>query len=829
MMRTPLGRLLLGTLATVCAVGLCRHATADAPPADAIGPALQQSMIWLDALPVDREVYVAFRKPFQLDRVPQQAILHLFADSRYILWINGRYVERGPCRFDPIQPQYDTLDVRRYLRSGPNVLAVLVHHDHDGKKPEEPGDFSGRIMRHVPGLTARLELADAADRQVIATDATWRGNAHTRYLPSGPSWASIPDRIDARRDDGDWTLPEYNDSAWPKTVRIDGRQWGPLRRRQIPLLRETEVGPLTAIQCTLAETTPKLPAPLSKLCPVSLSAGQELVLDAGRFFQAYALLDFDADEGTELELKCPQAWHVVGDSSADLSGINRYVLVNHYTARSGRQQYMSGDTFGGKYVVLSVRKGQIRLHDLKLIDRLYPYDVVGRFHSSDDKLNAIWQAGVDTIRICSEDAYVDCAVRERVEWLADAVMVAHPVTRATMVGPSDDGRPYYGDPRLLRNLLRHIGQSQQSDGRVKAHHPSNRWDIHGFIDDYACLWIQAIRTNYDHTGDLALARELWPAVTAQLQWFLDRRTERGLVRGREFVYFGNPLAYQVCEGATLNAYVVGALRDAAEIARLLEHPADQARYAQAADALQAAINDQLWDETAGAYCGAIQDGKRTALTLHAGMLCLYYDVVPEARRQRVEQWVLQNFDKEGAMPYQYAFFFNVLYRINTDAADRLVLDTIRRRWSPMADFQTKTTWEGFSPGEVCHEAGAVPTIFLSSYLLGVRVDGPIARRRLLIEPRLAGLPSAEGVVATEFGPVPVSWKSDPQGLSFDVEIPADVAASVCVPRRAQPASLVVDGQPAAPSDRSTETAASRYLRVELLPGRHHGELREGTP
>ena len=37
---------------------------------------------------------------------------------------------------------------------------------------------------------------------------------------------------------------------------------------------------------------------------------------------------------------------------------------------------------------------------------------------------------------------------------------------------------------------------------MKAHHPSDRWDKHGFIDDYACLWIQGILEYYRHTGDL---------------------------------------------------------------------------------------------------------------------------------------------------------------------------------------------------------------------------------------------------------------------------------------------------------------------------------------
>jgi hypothetical protein len=301
------------------------------------------------------------------------------------------------------------------------------------------------------------------------------------------------------------------------------------------------------------------------------------------------------------------------------------------------------------------------------------------------------------------------------------------------------------------------------------------------------------------------------------------------VCGREFIYFGNPLAYQTCEGATLNACLVGALRDAAELARLLQRPQEQARYVAEATSIAGAINQQLWDEAAGAYGGAIQNGQRTAPTMHAGMLCLYYDVVPGDRRQRVERWVQEHFEQEGAMPYQHAFFFDVFYRMNDEAADRQVLDLIRRRWGPMVDYETKTTWEGFSPGEPCHEAGAVPTIFLSNYVLGVRVDGPVDRRRLLIEPRLGGLERAEGVVATEFGPVPVAWTGREDGLRFEVEIPAGVTATVGLPRHAGWNSLDVDGQPVAlPADSATTAGPSRFARVELKSGRHVGELRRGN-
>ena len=363
-------------------------------------------------------------------------------------------------------------------------------------------------------------------------------------------------------------------------------------------------------------------------------------------------------------------------------------------------------------------------------------------------------------------------------------MVAYPISRATMAGSGDDGKPYYSDPRLFGNVLRHIGQSVQPDGRVKAHHPSNRWDIHGYIEDYSCLWIQALRTWRDNTGDLELPRQMWPAVTAQLKWFLDRRTERGLVKAREFVYFGNPLCYQVCEGATLNAYLVRALSDAGELAGLLGDSGRQREYGEASRALQAALNAQLWDEKTGLYHGAIQDGIKTPFTVHAAAMCLYYQIVPVERRKPLEQWFLENIENEGCLPYQYAFYFEILARMDSDEADRLALDLIRRRWKAMSEFETQTTFEGFGPGENCHEAGGAPTIYLSRHVLGIDVAGPASDRRLTVKPHLGDLQRAEGVVATEFGAVSVCWDRLQENgrLTFDLEIPAGVVARVFVPR-----------------------------------------------
>ena len=445
----------------------------------------------------------------------------------------------------------------------------------------------------------------------------------------------------------------------------------------------------------------------------------------------------------------------------------------------------------------------------------------GKVQCNDPLLNDIWQLGVNTIQTCSEDAYVDCATRERTEWLADAVMVAYPISRLTMAGPAIDGKPYWSDPRLFGNLLRHIGQSVQPDGRVKARHPSDSCDIHGFIEDYACLWIQGLRTWHRNTGDLELVREMWPAVTAQLRWFLDRRTERGLVKAREFVYFGNPLIYKECEGATLNAFLAKALADAAELAGQLGDADRQHEYVAASQSIKKAINLHLWEKTTGTYHGAVIDGKNTPCTVHAAASCLYYDIVPAGKRKQVEKWFLSQVDKEACFPYQYAFYFEVLARMNADEADLRALNLIRKQWTTMASFETKTTFESFGPGENCHESGGAPTIYLSRHVLGVEVDGPAANRRVVIQPHLGDLKRAEGIVVTEWGLVPIRWnRAATHGrLTFNVEIPAGVEARLLLPHASHAAVLTVDGR----QTRPPEDSSGGFVTVNLRGGKHRGD------
>jgi hypothetical protein len=729
---------------------------------DPIGKQLQAAFIWAGAPKAGEKqgVAVGFRKSFNLKKQPASALLHLFADARYILWVNGVYVDRGPARFQPNGPEYDSLEIASFLQSGKNSVALICIGNLSG----------GKVMRHKPGLTALLQVGT---QTLWSTDESWHWTDSTRYRAVDASWPNLGESlVDATVEDGDWTQPGYDDAKWKAAYKISGEAWGPLTSRRIPRLRETSVPVHFANGVTL---------------PTTLKAGEKLDFRSDRIVQAYPLITLDAEAGTELK-------------------IEPYDVV--YEAKAGKQSYFTIDTRGVAHGAVVVSKGRATITGFTLTERLYPFDCSASFTSSDPFLNKLWAMCARSCQVLSEDSYVDCADRERVEWMDDTPP-GYDITRTAMSVAGNNGHTVYGDSRLLGELIRRTALTLQPGGWVKAHTCSDRYDIHAKMEDRACDWVEGVRLYEEATGDKQSVREIWPAIVAQMDYFLNLRSERGLVRARDWVVWGNPVGYFTGEGTTLNAFVCRALEDAAELGALIGEKGDSQRFETAAASLKEAINTVLWDEAAGTYyAGYFNDAdmaeskRRLAIprhnnlaapTLHASIFALDRGVVPPDRRARVLQTMLKQDATGNARMMTYYYLAKQLYEMDDPAQDQRVLDLFRKEWQGMVASPWQCSWEEFAGGSKAHIYGMYPGYFLSAYVLGVRRDAPVSSKELRIEPHLADLIAAKGTVVTEYGPVRVAWERDGVGFKLAVTVPPGTETTLALPYRADQASILLDG------------------------------------
>lgn len=183
------------------------------------------------------------RKAFNLKQRPPCSVIHITAADKYRLFINGRYVGRGPARsVGPHWTPYDTHDIGRLLRPGKNVIAVFAYHY---------GCKNGYSFSQRAGVWVEAHLASSNGQKIIGSDATWKTRTITGYRRDKELLNGLDGRLieifDATKDPADWMNLDFNDSSWEDAYLIDpwsgSSCWSSLEPRMTPLLHEEEMLP----------------------------------------------------------------------------------------------------------------------------------------------------------------------------------------------------------------------------------------------------------------------------------------------------------------------------------------------------------------------------------------------------------------------------------------------------------------------------------------------------------------------------------------------------------------------------------------------------------
>lgn len=135
--------------------------------------------------------------------------MHVSADNRYKLYVNGHLVSLGPARGDIYNWNYETVDLSPWLRQGDNTLAAEVWNFVEWKP-------IAQISFNQTGLIVQ---GNGPDEQGANTDGSWKCLRNDAYAPHttgvyGYFAAGPGERVDASRYPWGWQQPDYDDSAW---------------------------------------------------------------------------------------------------------------------------------------------------------------------------------------------------------------------------------------------------------------------------------------------------------------------------------------------------------------------------------------------------------------------------------------------------------------------------------------------------------------------------------------------------------------------------------------------------------------------------------------
>lgn len=195
--------------------------------------------VWVPGaeLQTRQNLHVYFRNEFAVAAQPKSARIEVSADSRYILYLNGVRLGRGPLKGDLAHYAYETYDLAPLLKKGTNVLAAHVHLN-TGIQSEIHSGHGGFVCRGKvsAGSGSALDLG---------TPGAWKATASTGWQDNRAKrtgYIGYVADFDARKDPVGWMRAGFDDSRWLKTVKVASTPWK-LMPRDLPQMRETLVRP----------------------------------------------------------------------------------------------------------------------------------------------------------------------------------------------------------------------------------------------------------------------------------------------------------------------------------------------------------------------------------------------------------------------------------------------------------------------------------------------------------------------------------------------------------------------------------------------------------
>ena len=679
---------------------------------------------WIgSAHPFDlHEAYINFRRVFELNEFSNVQFA-VAADSRYKLWVNGKFVARGPERSFPQNMSADTLALTPFVQRGKNIIAIQIY---------SPGySHFSYVHRGAHGLLAELR---ADGLSLFVTDQTWRAKRDASFdeiVPRVSIYGSGVEVRDMARDEN-WRGLDYDDAQWetPRIVAVqNATPWENVLSRATPLLveraqnmmlLETRAGAAVThrdIHLALREgwtRAARTAFPKNNAEWFTPRVGENETVywlyDLGRDYIAQGWAEIENARGGETLAISYQ--EKIRDDELVISNPETYCRVrmtDAFTLRAGGQVCETFSLRGGRYLLFALRGAtgenfRIRFH-VRVSE--YPLEITKPFRTDDALLNEILVMCENTLRACLQDGFVDSTWRESSQWGGDALCEA-----LILSAMNDDVRP-------LRRVIELQAQGAYPDGILPSVLPG---EVHAYaVLDYNWMWIELLALHFDLTRDENFVRAMWAALTKMLDRFTQDYDANGLLiseKGRRLFLDWSPQSRNE-PSAVYNLRYLRGLQTAIGLADKLGDVENANRWQQRAENLRAAVRATFWENgrwyddvprtTFSQLAAALALLTDTARVEEAGALCdaltarsLYADDAPAPDRMVL------------ASPFSHHYVFEALRKFGRDAD---VIAIVKARWGRWTLAGYPTTWENwnvdFADGSQCHAFSAHPRYHLA--------------------------------------------------------------------------------------------------------------------
>lgn len=744
-------------------------------------------------------VMVYFRRSFNLDEVPECLFVRVSADSRYRLSVNGIDISCGPCKGDMSVWYYERMDIAPYLHVGENVIGGLVL-----RYPLEHGKGNLSVFRtstpcfyfyeEIPGEIENEKPDEnlgfvtdnfSCQRIGISADENWKvkickgitilpESDYSRYM-----WNK--EDVDGHLLEHGWNEPGFLDKDWmPAKVYLSGNI--PLGssprnivKRPIPLMYEKEKV-LKKISC-IRESQIEISKwnALLKGEALILEAGSKHIIeiDAGELTTGYPEFYLKGGDGSHIELLCSESYWLENEEGRHIKR-NREDCINGKLIGYTDDYVVAGignetkpeiystfwfRTFRFIRLVIEVGVEDLCINKICYRETGYPLEEKTKVETSDQELNAIWDISLRTLKRCMHETYEDCPYYEQMQYAMD--------TRAQILFT------YYvsGDDRLARKCIDDFHRSLRPDGLTNCCYPSTGPNV---IPGFSLYYIFMIHDHMMFFGDKTFVEKYINTAERILQFFESRRNESGLVskigdyNGHHSYWsfidwtlqwkWGVPNAITKGSLTMESMLYLMALQKVAELAEYIGREGLNQYYNKKAHDLQLAIKKHCYDEELGLFFDG--PGYKEDFSQHVQVFAILTKIVEGKQAEELMKRVIHNKSLTQCSVAMSYYMFRAFEMSGCYSESEFMWEP----WKIMLENNMTTCVE--SPGEGrsdCHAWGASALYEIPAVILGVKPVSP-GYEKLEINPCMAFLDHASGVVTTPKGDLKISWNKDVNGL-----------------------------------------------------------------
>jgi len=683
---------------------------------------------WIWSKNISKNQHVLFVKNLKTSELNEKLKIKITAAYHYEIFINGKFISRGPVSGSPDNCLYDELSYDLTNDKELNI-AVIVNYYKDT-----------HIHYLLPTSTGGFAAKFTSGDFIFWTDETWKCldlEMWNEDVSQKCFMINYLEDYDARKEPEGWDNKFFTDEvteSWNNADLIPDAEkiWSNYESRTVPYLKRKLVTSKSFQAYKTEEKGAEKIEEISIYCEkekldfigekneynlevintlLKNNEANVFAFDLEKEHIGFYYFEIEAPEGTIIEFSGAEA---MKDGRPWIYRIDTLSSAR-YISKGGRQKFISFTWDGFRYIHFVIRNNseKVRIIDVGCVERKASIKCTADFKSDDYKIQKIFELCKYTLEISAQEHLIDCPTREQSQYWGDALFVAESLWKG------------FSEKKYFNWFLDcYINVPFYENGQISCVYPGATLALL----DYSLIPLIGQVIHKEQTGEYYRAKETFDKAMEIKKWYNNNKNAAGLIDFDYKEYFDKELVNFIDHpgigwasfphkgierdgtSCPLNTFYYGFVKILSEMAEELGEKICESLKAEA-KTLKENIRKYFFDGV------VFHDVNRAGVqgegtSWQTNFLAVYFEISEGAEAKKALLTMLENFETLcRTCPYFY--FFN-LPAMKKAGLQKEAVDLIKKMWWPMIERDATTAWEGFGGTErdsYCHPWSTAPFLF----------------------------------------------------------------------------------------------------------------------